>query len=224
MISIFSSIIALILVLTYVLPVSQVYALENFDKNEQLGNVLNKAVEQLQPSDKNIQASVDKPSESESPSNDNPDNNHQNAIFSQASSDSKAPAKVKHLSAKATSNTAVKLKWTANKESDINHYNIYKGTKSSFKVNSQTPPSGTSSTNSYSSTGLNPSTKYYYRVAAVDNAGNVGSVSSSKSVKTKAVSTSQKDSSPESVTGLTVTVVSSSELKLKWSANKEGIW
>ena len=40
---------------------------------------------------------------------------------------------------------------------------------------------GTSTTSSYHSTGLNPSTKYYFKVAAVDNAGNIGALSSEKS-------------------------------------------
>ena len=68
------------------------------------------------------------------------------------------------------------MKWSANKESDFSHYNVYKGTKSSFTVTlGRTAPAGTSTTNSYLSTGLNPSTTYYYKVAAVDKAGHIGS-------------------------------------------------
>ena len=40
-----------------------------------------------------------------------------------------------------------------------------------------TVPVATPTTNSYSNTGLTPSTTYYYRVAAVDNAGNIGPLS-----------------------------------------------
>ena len=47
-----------------------------------------------------------------------------------------------------------------------------------------TAPTGTSTANSYSSTGLNPSTTYYYKVAAVDNAGNIGPLSSEVSKTT----------------------------------------
>ena len=47
-----------------------------------------------------------------------------------------------------------------------------------------TAPTGTSTANSYSSTGLSPSTKYSYRVAAVDNAGNIGPLSSQVSKTT----------------------------------------
>ena len=47
-----------------------------------------------------------------------------------------------------------------------------------------TSPAGTSTANSYSSTGLSPSTTYYYKVATVDNAGNIGPLSSQVSKTT----------------------------------------
>ena len=40
-----------------------------------------------------------------------------------------------------------------------------------------TAPVATPTTNSYPNTGLTPSTTYYYRVAAVDNSGNIGPLS-----------------------------------------------
>jgi chitinase len=94
----------------------------------------------------------------------------------------------------------------------------YLGTKSSFKVSPDvTVPTGTSSTNSYSSTGLKPSTKYYYKIAAVDNAGNIGRLSSQVS-KTTAASTSSSDKTPPAqVTGLIVSTVSSTQLNLAWT-------
>ena len=84
-----------------------------------------------------------------------------------SSSDKTPPEKVGTLSIKAISSSEIKLKWSASKASDLNHYNVYKSTKSSFKVTlGVTVPAGTSKTNSYSSTGLSPSTKYYYQIAA----------------------------------------------------------
>ena len=44
-----------------------------------------------------------------------------------------------------------------------------------------TTPVGTPTTNSFSNTGLNPSTTYYYKVSAVDNAGNIGPLSAERS-------------------------------------------
>ena len=132
------------------------------------------------------------------------------------------PKKVSGLSIKSVSGNELQVKWTANKESDFSHYNIYMGSKSSFKVSpGDTPPTGTSTTNYYSSTGLQPSTKYYYKVAAVDSAGNIGSLSNSKHGKTKSITGSTQDKPPKQVTSLTVSSVSSTELSLKWTANKE---
>ena len=121
------------------------------------------------------------------------------------------PQKVDGLSVSSISSTQLNLKWTANKENDFSHYNVYKGTKSSFTVTlGTTPPAGTSTTNSYSSTGLNPSTIYYYKVAAVDKAGHISSVSSTKSGKTKPGpgGGGSDTTRPAQVTGLTVSTVS----------------
>ena len=60
---------------------------------------------------------------------------------------------------------------------------------SGFSVNpGVTVPTGTPTTNSYSNTGLSASTKYYYKVAAVDNAGNIGALSSENSGTTASCS------------------------------------
>ena len=81
-----------------------------------------------------------------------------------------------------------------------------------------TPPAGTSTSNSYSSTGLNPSTTYYYKVAAVDKAGHFSSLSSGKSGKTKSGPGGGNDTTPPAqVTGLTVSTVSASQLNLAWN-------
>ena len=71
-------------------------------------------------------------------------------------------------------------------------------------------PTGTSTTNSYSLTGLKPSTKYYVKIAAVDDSGNIGTLSSAKSGKTKAAASTQTDSPPQKVGGLSVSSISSS--------------
>lgn len=93
------------------------------------------------------------------------------------------------------SSSELKLKWTGVKGSDLDHYNIYSSTKSKFTVSpGKTPASGTSDTNSYSSTGLHASTKYYFKVAAVDKSGNIGKISSTKNGKTNALSSNSPSS------------------------------
>ena len=161
------------------------------------------------------------------------------------------PNKVKDLSIKAVDSTELRLNWIANKESDFSHYNIYSNTRSLFNVTpGVTKPDAISHTNSYSDGGLSPGTTYYYKVVAVDKAGNIGAVSSTSHGKTKNINTiaTEENSKPPSdssartggiksqeftatttwdytppaqVTGLIVSVLSSTQLKLTWNANRE---
>jgi hypothetical protein len=103
-----------------------------------------------------------------------------------------APAQVTGLT--VTTPTAptyvLNLSWTANTETDLNHYNIYRSTTNGFTVNTATDtPVATSTTSSYSDTGLTYSTTYYYVVAAVNNSGLIGPVSSQASGTTVADTT-----------------------------------
>jgi len=159
-----------------------------------------------------------------------------------SSADATLPGRVGMVTVKVVSANQIDLKWAGVKDSDLNHYNVYLGTKSSFKVSPDvTVPTGTSSTNSYSSTGLKPSTNYYYKIAAVDNAGNIGPFSNTKSGITEdaatltqkndsptqdlrglssspTLSTSSVDTSPPAqVTGLIIRTLSSTQLYLSWS-------
>ena len=121
--------------------------------------------------------------------------------------DTTPPAKVAGLSVTPAAGTAgstqLNLAWTANTEPDLNHYNVYRGTIQGFAVTpGTTVPVATPTTNSYPNTGLTPSTTYYYRVAAVDNSGNIGPLSDEASGTT----TSAADTTPPAkVTGLSVT-------------------
>ncbi len=95
------------------------------------------------------------------------------------------PSQVVGVVVSVASSTTLKLAWTQNTELDFGHYNIYSGTKEGLNVTpGKTSPELTSIANSVSITGLNPSTKYYYKIAAVDNTGNIGPLSSEVSAST----------------------------------------
>ena len=65
-----------------------------------------------------------------------------------------------------------------NLNDNVNHYNVYRGTTlESNVIPGTTTPVTTSATNSYSDTELTASTTYYYKVAAIDNAWNIGALS-----------------------------------------------
>jgi hypothetical protein len=116
-------------------------------------------------------------------------------------SDTTPPARVTGLSVTTAAGTAgqsqLNLAWTANTEPDLNHYNVYRGTVQGFAVTPGiTVPVAAPTTNSYSDTGRTSSTTYYYRVAAVDNAGNIGPLSDEASGRT----TSTADTTAPTVT------------------------
>ena len=136
---------------------------------------------------------------------------------STSSTDRTPPAQVTGLVITTVSSSQPNLAWTKVSASDFNHYNIYRGTSGFTVTPGVTVPTGTSTTSSYTNTGLSPSTTYSYRVAAVDNSGNIVTLSSQVS-KTTASSTSSTDRTPPAqVTGLVITTVSSSQLNLAWT-------
>lgn len=126
------------------------------------------------------------------------------------------PAQVIGLVATGTGDSIMSLSWTSNTESDLNHYNIYRGTSSGFSITpGVTTPTGTATVNSFSDTGLTSSTTYYYKVLAVDNTGNLGTLSSQASGTTQATDVTP----PAQTVGLTVAVIGSSQLNLSWTAS-----
>jgi len=101
--------------------------------------------------------------------------------------DTTPPGQVTGLTATVISGTQINLAWTASGAGDLNHYDVHRSTTSGF-----TPAAGNRifqpTTNSYNNTGLTISTTYYYKVAAVDDASNIGTYSSQVSGTTSATS------------------------------------
>ncbi len=102
------------------------------------------------------------------------------ALYNTGTLDTQAPLIPANLTAIAVSSSQINLSWTASTDNvRVIGYRIYRG---GTQV-------GTSATNSYSNTGLSPSTTYTYTVAAYDTAGNASAQSSSASATTQAVPT-----------------------------------
>ena len=132
--------------------------------------------------------------------------------------DTTPPSQVTGLAVTPAGTSGLDLSWTANPPADgVTNYNVYRGTTPGFSVTpGTTAPIATPTANSYSNTGLTASTTYYYKVAAVDAAGNIGTLSSEASGTTGAA----PDTTPPSqVTGLAVTPAGTSGLDLSWTAN-----
>ncbi len=88
--------------------------------------------------------------------------------------DPEAPAKVQGLTADVLSSSQIKLDWTANTESDLSHYNIY---RNDVKIAETT-------TTSYTDSNLQAGTTYTYRVSAVSTADLEGEKSDAVSATT----------------------------------------
>ena len=89
-------------------------------------------------------------------------------------------------------NSKVVLSWTANNESDLASYKIYRGTSANPTTVLVTLSGSTTLTN----TGRTNGTTYYYRISAVDNAGNESVKSSeASSMPSKSMVTVKKDGS-----------------------------
>jgi chitodextrinase len=128
-------------------------------------------------------------------------------------SDTEAPSAPATLTATATSSTSAALSWSASTDNvGVLGYRIY---RNGGQV-------GTSSSTSFTDTGLTPSTSYSYSVVAYDAAGNSSSTSPSAIVTTPAGS--QPDTqAPTAPSTLTAIATSSSSVDLSWSATTDNV-
>src|SRR5881396_565209 len=128
-----------------------------------------------------------------------------------AAPDTTPPTVPTGLTATAVSSSQINLSWTASFDSvGVTGYRVYRG---GTQI-------ATTSTTSFTNTGLSPSTTYTYAVAAFDAAGNLSAQSSAASATTPAA----PDTTPPTVpTGLTATAVSSSQINLSWAASFDSV-
>ncbi len=93
------------------------------------------------------------------------------------------PSQVTGLSARPVSVNQIDLSWNPSPSDEgITHYNVYRGTSPGFPGNTATLIAQPT-TNSYSDTNLDPATKYYYKVTAVNREG-IGPLSDEVSATT----------------------------------------
>lgn len=122
-----------------------------------------------------------------------------------------APTAPTGLTAGTATATSVPLSWTASTDAvGVTGYTIY---RNGVQV-------GTSTSTSFTATGLNPSTTYSFTVTARDAAGNVSTPSAARSVTTAA---GQTDLPPSTPTGLTAGTTTASTVPLSWNASTDDV-
>ncbi|MFE9426602.1 glycoside hydrolase family 6 protein [Kitasatospora sp. NPDC006697] len=127
--------------------------------------------------------------------------------------DTTPPSTPAGLTVTGTTSSSASLSWTASTDNvGVTGYNVYRnGTKV-----------GTSTTTSYTDTGLTAATAYQYTVAAYDAAGNVSTASSAVTATT-ASGNSGDTTPPSTPAGLTVTGTTSSSASLSWTASTDNV-
>ncbi|MBO3747760.1 cellulose binding domain-containing protein [Streptosporangiaceae bacterium NEAU-GS5] len=127
--------------------------------------------------------------------------------------DTTAPSAPAGLAASGTTSSSTSLSWTASTDNvGVTGYDVLRATGATGGTFAQV---GTSTTASFTDTGLTPSTTYRYQVRARDAAGNVSAVSN-----TAQITTSPGDvTAPAPPSNLTVTGTTAATASLSWTAS-----
>ncbi|WP_200957456.1 discoidin domain-containing protein [Paenibacillus sp. Root444D2] len=132
-------------------------------------------------------------------------------VYGTSAADTTAPTVPTNLTATAASSSQINLNWTASTDNvGVTGYDIFRG---AVLV-------GSSTTTSYSDTGLTASTAYSYTVKAKDAAANVSTASNTASATTQAPADTQAPTAP---TSLTATAASNSQIDLSWTASTDNV-
>jgi fibronectin type 3 domain-containing protein len=135
--------------------------------------------------------------------------------------DTQPPSVPQNLAGTASSSTQVNLSWTASTDNvGVTGYQIWRcqgaGCSNFAQVSA---PTGTT----YSDASLTASTSYSYEVQAGDAAGNLSGFSNVATVVTAAPQQAQDFTAPTTPTNLVATPVSSSQIKLTWTASTDNV-
>ncbi|MGV8977455.1 MAG: glycoside hydrolase family 6 protein [Cellulomonas sp.] len=127
--------------------------------------------------------------------------------------DTTAPTAPTALTAAAPTATSVALAWTASTDAvGVTGYDIYRGTTLV----------GSSTTTSYTASGLTAATTYSFTVKAKDAANNISNASNAVSVTTATASTTDT-TPPTAPTGLTAGSVTATSVALAWTASTDAV-
>jgi fibronectin type 3 domain-containing protein len=136
--------------------------------------------------------------------------------------DNQPPTAPSSLTAMAASSSEVNLEWTASTDNvGVTSYEIHRcqGTGcANFETIAGVPPQ-----TAYTDTSLSASTSYSYFVTAEDAAGNISPNSNTASTTTLSTGGGGDTQPPTAPTGLTVTVISSSQINLSWTASTDNV-
>jgi fibronectin type 3 domain-containing protein len=127
--------------------------------------------------------------------------------------DTQAPAAPLDLSANA-GDAEVSLTWTANTESDLASYRLYRGPTPSPTTLLTTVAVGTTG---HTDTGLSNGTAYYYRLTAVDQSGNESAFSTDVQATPTQAADTQAPAAPLDLSAN----AGDAEVSLTWTANQE---
>ncbi|WP_083189155.1 glycosyl hydrolase family 18 protein [Paenibacillus sp. KS1] len=126
--------------------------------------------------------------------------------------DTQPPTVPANVTASNVTSNSVTLNWTASTDNvGVTGYDVYNGSILA----------GSSTTTSYTVTGLNASTAYTFTVTAKDAAGNVSAASSPVNVTTSAVIIDTEP--PTAPANLTASTVTTNSVSLSWIASTDNI-
>lgn len=125
--------------------------------------------------------------------------------------DTTPPTAPTNLSALSVSSSQILLTWSASSSTDVLGYKVYQDGTEVATVTSTV----------YIVPGLSASTSYTFTVKAFDGATNLSDASTPASATTSAAATDT--TKPTAPTGLTATVVSSTQIDLSWTASTDAV-
>lgn len=126
--------------------------------------------------------------------------------------DAGPPSPPSNLVATAVSCQNINLTWSASTDIDVTSYLVFRGTSRTALSQVGTTSSEITSFSNYS---LNPSTKYYFGVEAVDNSGYASAMTPIASATTLAL--------PSAPTHVTATAESATEIVVSWTPGPSGM-